>query len=577
MLAISPIKIGQYQPTKSINTINTNYPIKNQTKIIGQYSYPAIYFMGSIDKIERPPLKTKTQEKLDTVYKNYKNKLCEISPEEIENTCFEIEKDSNYSRQEILSAMQLITQFGNMDSLKTISKALNKNEIGFIPNNSVDFKAYIYNSPIKNALNNNFGLNASLYYFFNKKEIQNLDGNKIGIFIDNNKMTNLEKLSKEEINDINNRNNIKFFVLSGFENGINFIDKTKNLKQQTIHLLNYAKNNNMPVDEAIDKEIINRCKKIGIKPIIIKNKRNADIETIYNQLKPRQISKKELKAVMDATAINKFEEKNKQIECIDKLTQYLENTLEVYSPERISKELKNIHSKITKQVQTLGKPEENIIYIIPESCKSYDVINYQYQKINNIPQDKFITLKDEESLNKINTKNKVLVILDDCSLSGASLLEDENFNYYTASSHAKQNNTNIIFAPLYVSEEAENRLINAINKRKRNNEDFIIKTNNDEKAWNEGINNIEEEFILNKALGEKSLDKSKYCIVFPYMSPDNNSEFASNIAIFHNINYSPNNNDFTNKFFTLCNIKTFYKEPEKIYHLTNKILKEDLN
>ena len=135
MLAnITPIKIGQYQPIQSINTKNNNYPIKNQKNTIGQYSYPAIYFMGAIEKIQRPPLIEKTKKKLDLVYENYKNKLNETTTKDIENICGNIQQNSNFSKKEILNAMQLVTQFGNMDSLKVIGKALNKNDIGFFIN-----------------------------------------------------------------------------------------------------------------------------------------------------------------------------------------------------------------------------------------------------------------------------------------------------------------------------------------------------------------------------------------------------------------------------------------------------------
>ncbi len=573
MITVSSIKIGQYQTYKPIKNKNSNL-IENKTSI-SNFCYPAIYFTGNINSIQRPPIKKDTEKKLDTVYSDYKKKLGEISQEDIQNICDDIEQNSCFSKKEILNAMQLSTQFGNMDSLKVIGNKLNEHEVGFIPHNGEDFKAYVYNSSIANTFENNFGLNSSLYYCFLKKDLQKLDGHNIALFIDNNKLEDLEKLSKDEINTINNRKNVKFFILSGFENGINFCDRTKDLKKQTLELLNKAKNNNMPVYEAIDYDIINRCKNIGINPVIIKNKNNADIDSIYNQLKPKQISRKELKAVIDATAINTYKEQNKQVECVDGLTQYLDNTLEVYTPERISKDLKTLHSKINKQVKSIDKTEDDIIYIIPEAGKSYDLINYQYQKINNIPKDKFITLKDENSLKKINTDNKVLVILDDCSLSGSSLLEDENFNYYTSASNAKRNNGNIIFAPIYVSDIAEERINNAIRIRKRTNQDFIIKTNKNEKEWNKNLKDEAQEKMLNKALGENSWKDSKYCIIFPYMSPDNNSEFASNIAIFHNINYSNGDEKSPTNVFMLNNIKTFYDTPEKVYHLTNQILNEE--
>ena len=576
MLTISPLKIGQYQSTKSINKTNNNYhPINALKNNIGEYSYPAIYFMGSIDKITRPPINKKTKEKLNSVYENYQNKLYETTPKDIENICNEIEENYHFPQKDILKAMQLVTQFGNIESLKNIANSMNENDIGLIPHNGWDFKLYTQNKKnLSNIFDDNFGLNSSLYYCFLKKEIQNLDGDDIGILIDSNKLEDLENLSEKELENINKEKHIKFFILSGFENGVNFIDRTKDLKTQTINLLNYSKEQNLPIEESVDDKIIKRCKNIGINPIIVKNSNEATINNIYNQLKPKQISKQELTAVLDAAAINTFKEQNKQVECVNGLTQYLENTLEVYTPERISKELKNINSEINKQVKLLDKTPEDVIYIIPESGKSYDLINYQYQKINNIPKKQFITLTNENSFKNINAKNKVFVILDDCSLSGTSFLEDENFNYFSAASQASKNNNNIIFAAIYISEKAEDRINKNIKMKRRINQDYIIKTNKNEKNWDDNINNDINKSYLNKALGKAGWSDSKYCIIFPYMSPDNNSEFASNIAIFHNINYSKDNKNINN-YVALNNIKTFYDDPIKVHHLVNQILNEE--
>ena len=58
------------------------------------------------------------------------------------------------------------------------------------------------------------------------------------------------------------------------------------------------------------------------------------------------------------------------------------------------------------------------------------------------------------------------------------------------------------------------------------------------------------------------------------MAPDNNSEFAANIALFHNLNYRRNNNKLDSTLFALSNIKTLYKSPKEIANLTEDLLAE---
>ena len=575
MLTISPLKVGQYQAKQNqIQNSKISIPVNKMSS--GTFSYPAVYFLGNFSRTERPPFKDSTVKTLDSVCENYQSKLNEISKEEIESTINEIAETTEFSKTEAVGAMQLITQFGNIRSIDKIGEALQNNEAGRIFNNSCMFKFFIANKTFKKAFSENFGLNSAMNYLFNQKELYEVEPYNFAIFLDDNKLKDLEQLKKdspEAIEDLKKWKNAKFFVLSGFENGISFIDRSKPLKETTIDLLNKAKEYNMPVSKAVDKEILDRCEKLGIEPIIIKNENKPSVENIYNQLRPEQMSRDELNKLIDATVMKKFKNVDDQVEANDGLATYLENSLENYSPERISKDLKEIHSKIIKTAKSLGKKSEDIIYIIPNHSKSYDLIDYQYQKINNIPKEKFITLKNPHFTNVLHFQNKVLVLLDDCSLSGNSFLDDANFEYSVNSINAKQNNNNIIFAALYISDYAEGKIDAQINKRKRQNQDIIIKNNSNENNWNNNVE-LKSKKLLEKSLGKTGWEESRYCLIFPYMAPDNNSEFAANIALFHNLNYRRNNNKLDSTLFALSNIKTLYKSPKEIANLTEDLLAE---
>lgn len=574
MLTISPLKTGLYQP-KQNTAINKQQQIPvRPNKTAGNFCYPAVYFLGHIDKTQRPPFKDSTLKRFDTVYQQYQDKLNEISKEDINSTIDKIANTTEYNKKDITEAMQLVTQFGNIQSVNIIGKTLENHEAGRIPNNGSVFKFFVKDKSFNEAFSDNFGLNAGMHYLLNQKELYEIEPYNFGIFLDDNKLQDIEKLkekSPEALNDLKTWKNARFFVLSGYENGISFIDRSKSLESATLDLLNKAKEYNIPLSQAVDKDVLDRCDKLGIKPIIIKNENTPSVDNIYKQLRPEQISEQELNAVIDASVMKKIDNPKKQIDAKDGLVTYLENSLENYTPERMSKELKEIHSKIIETTKNLGKTPEDIIYIIPNDQKSYDLVDYQYQEINNIPKDKFVTLKNPFSIDKLNPQNKVLVLLDDCSLSGSSFLEEPNFEYTMTSIGAKQNNNNIIFAALYISELAEEKIDRAIHKRKRQNHDIIIKNNNDENNWHD---NMEKPLmkLTKEALGNSGWESSRYCLIFPYMAPDNNSEFAANIALFHNVNYRLNNNHMDSRLFALSNIKTLYKSPKEIANLTEELL-----
>lgn len=302
MISISSIKLNSFnlynhQCLKSI----PNSPPKEQkqTNSLGQ-TYPAIYFTGELQRPHKVSLKhpsreipqidktrpvttQKMQAHLDSIYNNYQKSLNEISKEDIKKAVNNIEKSTNYSRKEILCAMQQATQFGNIKSINTIIKALNDNNILL---SECDFS-----NNEQNFYDPNFGLNRALKYLMNKKrmrDLQDLEFKRIkfGVFLDSKTLEKLEqgkKLHPKETSKILKNKNIKFFVLSGFDNGINFFDRSKDLETVTKELLQ---------TKEIDKQIINKAKNLGIKPIIIKNENSPTIDNIYKQLQPEKCQKK---------------------------------------------------------------------------------------------------------------------------------------------------------------------------------------------------------------------------------------------------------------------------------------------
>lgn len=212
MISISSLKLNSFnlynhQCLKSI----PNSPPKEQkqTNSLGQ-TYPAIYFTGELQRPHKVSLKhpsreipqidktrpvttQKMQAHLDSIYNNYQKSLNEISKEDIKKAVNNIEKSTNYSRKEILCAMQQATQFGNIKSINTIIKALNDNNILLSECDFSNNEQTFYDP--------NFGLNRALKYLINKKKMRDLQDLefkriKFGVFLDSKTLEKLEQGKK---------------------------------------------------------------------------------------------------------------------------------------------------------------------------------------------------------------------------------------------------------------------------------------------------------------------------------------------------------------------------------------------
>ena len=204
---------------------------------------------------------------------------------------------------------------------------------------------------------------------------------------------------------------------------------------------------------------------------------------------------------------------------------------------------------------------DDIIYVIPNSIKSYIPINFMYQQINNINKNKFIHIKNIPKLD--NSNNKTFVIIDDCTLSGESI-EDVGLDL------RQSNNNDIIYAPIYASLTAENEIALNIHKNHRESQEKLIKIDEEKKLWNKNIKDPNN--YLNKLLGDNGFDNGVDCIIFPYMSPDNNSEFAGNISLLHHLNYDKND---INNFTKYNSIKELSSDNIEIAILAEKLIEKE--
>lgn len=562
MLTINQTNISNnyYNNIKTNKKVTTNTIISNNQLTKSATNFKGIWWtrpqnIADTQKINKIiPFRESALAQFDKVYTNYHNSLNEVSIEDIKNAVTNIEKTTDYPREKILSTMQQATQFANLRSLDLVIKKLKKNDI-------LNVGAIMH----QNYLTENmFGLNRSLNYLITQKQMGSLHGEDNAVFLDKNKIEQIKNCNDclKELK-YNNYKNIKFFVLSGFEDGINFLNRNKNLEETTRELL---------ARKDIDENILKETKALGIEPIIIRNEQEPTIENIYNQMRPEQMSKKELNATIDATLFDRISEQDKRCDVKSDVIQHLDNALMVFTPESIAKNLSEIHKNIIDFNKAQGKQKEDILYILPTEKKSYNLITHQYQLVNDIPQNRISDFIDLNLRSK-DSQNKTFVILDDNTISGESLTESLMDLYKYKSSLEKHNN-NIIIAPIFSTEEGINAINKYINNNNRQSKDILITNQKQHKAWNA---NIKDENSLNLALGSTFYDfynpyPKKPCLIFPYMAPDNNSEFAANIALLHNVNYRLTG--ATRGFHTDC-IKSYSRDCTYIADSIKEILNSD--
>jgi hypothetical protein len=278
---------------------------------------------------------------------------------------------------------------------------------------------------------------------------------------------------------------------------------------------------------------MDRIKDLGISPVVIRNENTPSEIGVYNQMRPeKMMTKNTLYNVIEANTLTRVEDDATEDEksLFNHIgAKYLDETLTVYTPEKMSKDLKLMHEKIEDYSKKTGKKP---VYYVPNSkdIKSLDYISYSYRKINDMPASSFIPSGRLNAFYKIHSDydkdNSFVVILDDCALSGGSMRSELA---YDSDILKLDSNIPVVFANLKVSTEAMNNFENP----SRHPVDIIY------------IDQINSEPIRSDAfsqvVGDPQYKENAYSLVFPYMAPDNNSQLATNVALLHNSKYNSEN------------------------------------
>ena len=517
------------------------------------YSMPPVRapkFRGYIKPVLKPAAldtfeKSAESISLENLYNKLFLKMNQVTPENIESL---IHKLNKYPKKQVLLVLNKLTSFSNTDKILDFKLWLESKRIEHIE----DFrniyekrrKVYHYNTEPKDSNTDiehhkvvkdiiPFGLapniNNVFSYLYNNSygviaKCPLSVGRYNAIILDSKTITMMEELKKTNPDLFNTfLDRYKFVYIKDFENSYNIFEQHQDLEKATESKLSKLNTINKLYPNRTDEELINiimngknlnRIKKLGINPLI------ADLNQNTNP------SSKDIASNLSQTFPEKSTFMNVISKCLDKacssvserkdLISYLDKNFYPYSFKSLGQKLIKLKEMIENDVKKSGGDTSKIYYNVARMNKSFVLINYMYQRANNIPPNRFVyweniadwdrpkqSTSGYKNMKELLPKGSTLVILDDAFISGESILQTQ-FKYHP---YRDKDSFDIIFGSVYSSDKAK-ELLNKSHKKIRN--DRMISVDN-QKLENIPIKNNGFEPYKNTL------------ILFPYNSPDNNS------------------------------------------------------
>ncbi len=461
------------------------------------------------------------------------------SVQDINAMISQISKNTGADEQTVSEVLAGLTQFSSYSQLGVIEKKFKELGIGYI---------YI---PQNSRLNIN---NALMYIEEKKKQIdlgyQNFNE---ALFLDDNVLSHLKDLKEnnpalyKEIKDGIIKGDIKVVHLSGWNNIIDgqdvshgFLGFQTDLITSATAIINKMKKEGLSIEEALNGNFLKKVREIlgdDVEITIIENKKEINANNIADNLNPLYPSHKTIKAVIDTIIEETMPDTQYSIQEIMKgrelLAKYFEAMISCHSPETMTDMLKNKYEQIIKIARQQGKTEDDIIYVIPEKGKSFDLITYQYLHTNKINPDKVICFAGDDKP-PVDLNDKIIVILDDIVGSGCSIVHQE-FHYRDFIRNSGVKNPTVIFSPISSLRSGFENVFNEMTYVNRTQKDYFKpEVMVDYKKFADTLTD-EERNLLSKLIGDSGYGDGYACSSMPYMLPDNNT-YASGLLLEYCIN-----------------------------------------
>lgn len=456
------------------------------------------------------------------------SQLRDIKPEHIDQIVSDIDCPD---KEVVIEIMKSATQFGNIDSLNSINEFVqNQREEGYefysFDNQALGIDKIINYLTKKKAFTN------KPIDFVSKQEF--LQKEKGALLLDANLISYLK--SEPELLKHIEDNDFRLVYPQGWESGVTAfsLSSLRNLKEKAEKLscLAFAQiqsgdSKEQAVENVLDYDMKNQLEEIGLhdKLLVVKNEKALEGEINSNSIANNLASKKMTELELEEALPTPYGTK----QAID----ILQNDAKIVSMRDLGCVAEKMHEKILKEAEEQGFSEKDICYWLPYKNKSYAMIAYQYQKINDISPDQFFVGKD--SLPKTK-EQKMVVVLDDYSGSGQSIREVS----LDFTNMQKKNNTcdKLVVAPYYVTSKSAGYTRKHFEKE---GQDVILIPGKETESYFSTDKYLaarrEAYYSYADLIGRKSYGFVDENIAFPYMSPDNNTQFfADKIAKHYTFN-----------------------------------------
>lgn len=499
-----------------------------------------------INPLEKQNLKADIGDLVENIYSKISKNVCKFSEKDLDRIISNLANEiSNAKESEVLTVIQKLTQFANYSSITPLAEKLKALNVGKLGSYGELGPVFQYFHKYKNLLKLSDAPVQNGAFFVTKKDIQNPEY-----------IAFLKKVKNSPDLD-----RIKFINLEGWSNGVNLLGDDMKLEKSAKRVLLNAKkiaeqNPDLTFEECVSK-VLNggleeRFNVLGLDLTTIKLDKPVGKQSILEQMQPVVPSKNIVESTIETVA--KFNTKSKQdFKDLSKaIAMYYDETVNIYSKQKIIECLKSLDNKINQFLAQNDLSREDLYFISPElegHRKSFDVINKMYQDLFNVPKERFIKIQDMGDLHDYSPKS-TFVVLDDVAGSGESMVQ---VGEYDLSADVYLEGKHILFAPITASDKGIKHIQEVISDMSREDNDFVITLN--ENMMNSKSFKLNDYFHSNKngenALGKEGYEMALQCTVFPYMSPDNNSELSTYLTSF----FLPNLGGLKNRTINSSKIK----------------------
>ena len=443
-----------------------------------------------------------------------KKQMMVQSEQDVQNTIDNVVKDTKADAKLVSEVLGRVVQFSSFKQLQEIADYLSDKEVSSI------------------AFTNSLNLNSDFHYIFHEKRLCDLQvqDKHSALFIDYDNFGFVQKeiddeaFHQQQVAETSKRLDdkygkefsvekliasknmlfspttehypVKFFIVDGWNyrkdgqtKSYTMLGSENNLEDTVKTIVNEVQETGKSVDEVLNGEIISSLKnRFGedFEVDIVKNNKLTDYsaKTISEIMAPNYPTAEEIEKFIDLVVNAEYTRCDVYASIQDRrklVSAYLDSMIDCYSPQRLDVELKKKYEAIEKKVKSLGKSMDDVYYLVPNTDKSFAMISRQFAKVNNVDSMKLLSpekIIGDKKYQFLENGGKVAVVLDDFYGSGDSVVEYqfsyEKFLKQIEGSQGKDNDVNIIFAPIVTTRKAKKYIDAGIVYLGRVGKDFIL-------------------------------------------------------------------------------------------------------